>query len=249
MFNLKLTPEDKGWLSGEHPLLKIEENPSSVVISGGLEFEMIYEPVENHFLVFPPKNYKGKGVLIEDRYGIKIVVPKSISSDLPKVYAEGSRLIEVAKQKSLPIYDLHFSFDGSACLYVVGKEKEYFPNGFDFKIFINQLVIPFFYAQTYFQKFGKWPWGEYAHGIVGIFEWYNEQKIPNKSDVEQMLKRLRQSGEWGSIAERFDKGNWIKGHSRCLCGSGEKIRNCHKAALKGMWKFGKDLKKYEILKQ
>jgi len=246
MFNLKITPDDKKWLSREHSSLSVKESSDSVVISGRLEFEMIYEPDKKQFLVFPPKNHKSKGGLIQDRYDIKIVVPKSTSSELPKVYATGTRLSEVAKQRSLPIYDLHFSFDGSACLYVAGKEREYFPNDFDFKIFMNQLVIPFFYAQTHFQKFGKWPWGEYAHGILGMFEWYNEQGNPSKSDVEQMLERLKQSGEWGFIAGRFNRENWVKGHSRCLCESGKKMRSCHHTALEGMWKFDRGLKKHNL---
>lgn len=245
MFNLRLTSDDRKWLSKEHPTLKVEENPESVIISGGLIFEMVYEPDSDKFFVFP-KNYSGKGVLIRDQYDIRIIVSKTSSPDLPKVYAIGSRIAEVAKQKSLPTYDLHFNFDGSACLYVAGKEKEYFPDDFDFKIFMNQLVIPFFYAQSYFQKFNEWPWGEYAHGIMGMFEWYSEQEKPSKSDVEQTLVRVKKSGEWSSISGKFYKGNWFKGHSRCLCGSNKKIRICHPVALEGLWKFGRDLKKYKV---
>ncbi len=246
MFNLKFTSDDRQWLSREHPLLKVEENADSTVILGKLEFSMFYDPDNGQFVVFPQKDQKGNGVLINDKYDVKIVLPRLPSPDLPKVYAEGQRLTDVARKKSLPIYDLHFSFDGSACLYVAGKEREYFPNDFDFKIFMNQLVIPFFYAQSYFQKFNEWPWGEYAHGILGMFEWYNEQTNPSKSDVKQELDRLKQSDDWNLIARYFGKDNWFKGHNRCLCGSGQRIRNCHKPALEGMWKFGKDLNKYDI---
>lgn len=246
MFNFKLTSDDRKWLSSEHPSLKVEEDLESVVIVGELAFEMVYVPDKNKFIVFPPKNYSGRGTLIKDKYDIRIVVPKINSPDLPKVYATGPRITEVAKRKSLPTYDLHFNFDGSACLYVAGKEKEYFPDDFDFKIFMNQLIIPFFYAQSYFQKFDEWPWGEYAHGIMGIFEWYSEQDNPSKSDVEQTLVRIKNSGEWSSISGKFNKGNWVKGHSRCLCGSGEKIRTCHPTALGGLWKFGRDLRKYKV---
>ena len=242
MFNLKFSSDDRKWLSKEHPSLKVEENIESTTVSGRLNFEMTYEPDSGKFLVFP-KSHKGKGVLIKDQYKIRIVVPKTTTPDLPKVYAIGSRITKVAKQKSLPTYDLHFNFDDSACLYVAGKENEYFPNNFDFRIFINQLVIPYFYAQSYFQKFDEWPWGEYAHGILGMFEWYNEQKNPTESNIKQMLERLKMADDWKTISGMFKEGNWVKGHTSCLCRSGNKIRDCHNAALSGMWKFGEDLRK------
>lgn len=242
MFDFSLTSNDKAWLTKEHPTLNLQEIADSVVIFGILKFEMVYEADNDSFTIFP-KNYKGSGVLIKDEYEIKIVLPKFGSNDLPKVYETASRITKVAKNKSLPRYDLHFSFDDSACLYVAGKEKEYFPQGFDLRTFINQLVIPFFYAQTYFEKFDKWPWGEYSHGMLGMFEWYNEQQNLSQSDVGQMLDRLRQSGVWRSIYQRFKGKNWVKGHTPCMCGSGTKIRNCHNAALIGMWKFGADMQK------
>jgi len=245
MFNLELSSDDRKWLSKEHSSLKVEENLGSIVVLGSLTFEMVYEPDDDKFFVFP-RDYKGKGVLIKDQYDIRILIPKTSAPDLPKVYAIGSRITDVAKQKSLPTYDLHFNFDGSACLYVVGKEKEYFPNDFDFKIFMNQLVIPFFYAQSYFQKFGEWPWGEYAHGISGMFEWYNEQENPTESNVKQMLERLKIADDWKLISGKFKGKNWVKGHSDCLCGSGKKMRNCHNIALRGMWKFGNDVKKHNL---
>jgi len=243
MFDFSLTSDDKSWLSSQYPTLGLEETADSVVVSGKLKFEMVYDADKDSFTI-SPKNYKGKSVLIKDEYEVKIVLPKSGSNDLPKVFETASRITEVAKNKSLPKYDLHFNFDDSACLYVAGKETEYFPEGFDFKIFINHLVIPFFYAQSYFQKFEKWPWGEYSHGMLGLFEWYNEREDHSQADVDQMLNRLKLSGEWGSIAQRFKGGSWVKGHSLCLCGSGNKIRKCHNSALMGMWKLGKDVKMY-----
>lgn len=245
MFDFSLTPDDRAWLSKEHPTLYFRETADSVLFSGTLKFEMVYEVDKDRFMVFP-KDYKGSGVLINDEYEIKIALPKSGSNELPKVYETASRITEVAKHKSLLKYDLHFNFDDSACLYVAGTEKEYFPEGFDFKTFINHLVIPFFYAQTHFQKFGKWPWGEYSHGMLGMFEWYNEQQNHSQSDASQMLDRLEQSGEWGSISQKFKGKNWVKGHARCMCGSGNKIRKCHNTALMGMWKLSKDIKRYNL---
>lgn len=245
MFDLTFTPEDKEWLFHEHPSLKISDVSGVTVLSGKLKFDMIYEDKGNNFIVFP-KKYKGDGVHIKDEYEIKIILKSSNISELPQVFETASRISGFAKKCNLPLYDFHVNGDQSVCLCVAGKEREYFPNGFDFKLFINQLVIPFFYAQTYYQKFNKWPWGEYAHGILGIFEWYNEKNEVEKEELEKILDRIRLSSEWKSLASKFRGKNWVKGHTTCLCGKGERIRKCHPNALAGMWKLNDDLEKFGL---
>ncbi len=245
MFNLTLTSKDKKWLSREHPSLKISNVSGIAKLSGKLKFDMVYEGKENRYIIFPEK-YVGTGVRIKDEYEIKVLFQKGNVSELPQVFETGLRIKNLAKKKKLPPSDLHINGDGSVCLCVASKEKEYFPEGFNIKIFINQLVIPFFYEQTFFRRYGSWPWGEYGHGILGIFESYNEKQKVNKPDIEEALRALRLVSEWDLIGVKFKGKDQIKGHMICFCGRDMKIRECHPTAFAGMWKFKNDLAKFKI---
>lgn len=245
MFDLTLTPEDKKWLSDEHPSLKISDTSGVTKLSGKLKFDMVYEDKEGQFVIFP-KKYSGSGVRIKDEYEIEILFCKGGVSELPQVFETGSRIANLARDKRLPLSDFHVNGDGSVCLCVVSKEKEYFPVGFKTRVFFNQLVIPFFYTQTYFHKYGSWPWGEYGHGILGIFEWYNEKKSVDRSDTEEMLHTFKLAPEWNLISAKFKGRDQIKGHMICFCGKNMKIRKCHPQALAGMWKFKNDLVRFKL---
>ncbi|EKD52682.1 MAG: hypothetical protein ACD_61C00274G0001 [uncultured bacterium] len=245
MFNLVLTPEDKSWLTKEHPSLNVGGESDEIVISGSLKFDMVYERDSNRFIV-SPVSYRGDGYRIKDQYEVKILLQPSNISELPQVFETASRITSFAKECNLPLYDFHVNGDGSVCLCVAGRDQEYFLNGFEFKLFVNQLVIPFFYAQTYYQKYRKWPWGEYAHGILGLFERYNEKPAVTKGEFEKILNRIQLVSGWAILAPKFRGENWIKGHTICLCGKNEKIRKCHSNALAGMRKLKNDLLKYRI---
>lgn len=245
MFDLTLTPEDKKWLTLEHPSLKISNISGVTVLSGTLKFDMVYEVKEGRFIIFP-KKYKGVGVRIKDEYEVRILFQKSETSELPQVFETGSRIKNAAKSKGIPLYDLHTNGNGSVCLCVASKEKGYFPEGFKNQIFFNQLLTPFFYAQTYFYQHDEWPWGEYSHGILGIFESYNEKQSIVSTDVEEMLNIFESASEWQLIRTKFKGNNWVKGHTICFCGRNTKIRKCHPQALAGMWRLKSDLEKFGL---
>ncbi|MDQ3098279.1 MAG: hypothetical protein M3Q44_00850 [bacterium] len=245
MLDLIFTPENRDWLNREHPSLKVGDDGGIVKLTGKLRFDMVFDKETDQFIIFP-KKYLGKGIRIQDEYEVEILLLKSRVSDLPQVFETDSRIRTLAEDKKLPLADFHLNGDGSVCLCVAGKEREYFPDGFDIQIFFNQLVVPFFYAQTYVQKFGAWPWGEYGHGVLGIFEWYNEKQSLTKSEVEQMIQTFKSAPDWPLIVTKFKGSYKIKGHMDCICGKNMKIRKCHPLAFEGMWKFKNDLTKFSL---
>lgn len=245
MFNLNLTPGDRKWLVQKYPSLKIRDDSDVTILFGTLKINMVYEDKGGNFVIFP-KKYDGSGVCIKDEYEVKILFQKSNITELPQVFETGSKIKNLARGKGLPLSDLHVNGDGSVCLCVAGKEKEYFPDGFKTQVFFNQLLIPFFYAQTYFRKYGNWPWGEYGHGILGIFEAYYEKQNTDRLAAEEMLRTLKLSSDWNLISAKFKRRDQIKGHMICPCGKNMKIRKCHPQALAGMWKFKNDLAKFNL---
>ncbi len=247
MFDLIPTLTDKEWLKQEGPSLKLNVTDTGIFeITGLLQFDMMYDAESNKYTISPNEN-SNQGVRIRDNYEIRILFQRGNVSHLPKVYEVGSRLLSLAKEKKIPPIDLHVSADGSVCLCIVEREKEYFPEGFRLQTFIDDLVIPFFYAQTYYKERNEWPWGEYSHGILGIFEWYGENKNATEKTVNQTIDRLRSSAGWPSLQQLLRRKDNIKGNMDCFCQAKTKIRSCHPVAFSGLWKLKKDLYTFSIL--
>ena len=79
-------------------------------------------------------------------------------------------------------------------------------------------VHNFFLGQSLIEAGEPWPFGERKHGFEGLLESYGE--LIGTTEVTVISKYL----------ECLSKKE-IKGHWDCPCGSGKRIRDCHKASL------------------
>lgn len=80
--------------------------------------------------------------------------------------------------------------------------------------FIERFLLPYVYSYTYYKKYGKVPFGDREHGILGIIDFYKDYfKLDDRHITLQFLKYMA-----------FEK---YRGHNLCLCKSGKKLRNCH----------------------
>lgn len=158
---------------------------------------------------------------------------------LPKVRETGGRIRAFAEERGLAEIDLHISPDDSLCL--VGALDE--NTNQSFRDFLDSPVLQFLYDQSYFEKYGRRPRGQYSHGMLGIFEnYFDRREVENGKLLEACLNTLKKSRQWPEIKKiLFRKGN-IKGHWQCPCGSGKRFRDCHENALLGMWCLQSDLK-------
>ena len=112
---------------------------------------------------------------------------------------------------------------GLACLCVASEYRKHWPPGSDLVDFLEALVRPHLVGQAYFQAHGHWPPGhERSHGAEGIIEAYEELLAPlgsvNHSVILNFMRFLAQE-------------TLPKGHVMCPCGSGTRLRNCHRALL------------------
>lgn len=230
MFNLDIQQKDKDWLKNNYPALLVKSDNE---ISGSLVFKAVFE-------------INGETVEIADKYEVRIVLDKSIYSDLPQVFETSSRIKKVAKQRKVSMADLHVNPTGTSCLCFKLKEPEYLPNGFNLEDFFNNLVIPFFYGQSYFEQHGVWPWEQYAHGVTAFFEWYIEQKGMTRGELMVFINAVKESYSGIELNRVFDRKNVVKGHHLCICGSLRKYRKCHNKALLGLWKLKKDIQAFDI---
>ena len=148
----------------------------------------------------------------------------SIHLEIPGNYPRGIPRL-ACNHKEIPWQiDRHVDSDtGLACLCVSSEYRKYWPLGSDLTDFLKVLVRPYFVGQSYYQDHRHWPPGhERSHGAAGILEAY-----------EELLARLGSVSL--SVILKFllllSRRTHPKGHEACPCGSGMRLRNCHRSLL------------------
>lgn len=223
MLSLELTENDQDWLQKKYPGLTLtSENGISIVV-GEFSFDAVYNDHR-----------------ITDLYEVRIELKSSALSELPRVRETKSRIKQFAKARNINLADLHTYEDGTACLCVKPAEIQYFPDKFCFQKFVEELVVPFFYAQSYFEQNATWPWETYSHGSLGWLEWYFDQEAT--SVTKEFINHLQSQRDWKIVRRTLMRKGGLKGHHACLCGSSKSYRNCHQKVFKGLWKLIIDVK-------
>ncbi len=143
---------------------------------------------------------------INDSYSIEILFPDDYPNILP-IVREVSNDIPQTENR-------HINGDGSCCLCIPQLEKYYFPNNSNIKQFLENLVIPFFANQAYFDIYGKWLTGEYNHGHRGIYDFYSEYF--NVLDINIIVRFIK-----------LTLSSNININKKCLCNSNRPIKKCH----------------------
>jgi len=249
---IAVTNEDRKWVSEHFPDL-IFQGGSPLILSGVLKFDALYDPEKNQVIINPGDLADSRGVRIRDSYDIEIRFETSEFSSLPQVFERGGRLKRVAQAKEEKLIDLHISSTkdnsyGVACLGLKMQEQEYLPNGFNLPDYFYNFVIPFFYEQSYYEKYNKWPWGEYSHGDLGYLEGYREGDEPETIEsARECIEMLKKYGRWGEYEKLLTQSRRLKIHEhRCFCGSGRKIRKCHPKVFEGLRKLKEDIKAFGV---
>ena len=238
MSNLTLEKSDEDWLKASYPELQIKKGADDTpFIEGFLRFDMVFNEKSKSYTIKPEAEHLAQGHRIQDEYKIEIILKSSEYSNLPQVYEKGGVIEALVKEKNLKREDFHINPTGSACLCLNTKEAIYLPNGFSLQDFFNNLVIPFFYAQSYFRDFASWPWGEYGHGMAGILESYIEYEA-KKENVEMILNAIEKFCQKNHLNLNFYKEHLrqkkIKGRNKCpVCKSGIQWEKCHNESLSG----------------
>jgi hypothetical protein len=216
-----LTKEDEQWLGKTYPGLA--GNAKSV--AGTIEFNATYNGHDNRFLVLADGVADTVGGLaLSGRFKILIEERRDKqTSALPAVYVEDVEAIA----------DRHINrIDKSACLCSPLEENEFLVPEFQFKLFLEKLVIPFLYGQLFYSLKKCWPWSEYAHGVTGILEAYFVVADPAKT--RECLRRLVQDkATWPRVRAALQQKPYIKGHTPCFCPKMDKIKRCHPTAWRG----------------
>ena len=164
-----------------------EDSPGQWVIRGKLSFSASFQNIP-----------------IEDTFSVMIVLPKDYPQSPPVVQETGGRIPA----------DFHQNPDRTLCVGIPIEVRQRFKKEPTLLAFMERLLVPYLYSYSYYEKYGKLPFGEFAHGGKGIREYY--QELFKTDDICIMLELLK----------IMANGSY-RGHHLCPCNSGKILRKCH----------------------
>ncbi len=232
-----LTNEEEEWLKARFPDLNIYFIDGSICIQGKLVIDMFYDETssDDKYIIFPDEGLQSSVKYIKDIYMVKIVFHND--SFIPSVYETADRIKLFAQKNSIKLCDLHVNDSGILCLCPKSLERIKLGDSYTIEDLFKKLLIPFFYAQSFYEKNKQWPWQDYSHGDMGLLEAYTDCSVNSDSKV---LCKETYSALKPDIRSVITSGNLVTRQSMCLCNSGEKFRKCHKRAWEGIKKLKKD---------
>jgi hypothetical protein len=223
-----LTSENERWLREAYPGLI----PNNGGVAGTIAFKAAYSRQTGRFLILSEQtSSEAGGVELSCQFKIRIEErSQKIFSALPAVHVEDLE----------PTADRHFGqADKTACLCNPFEEEEFLKPEFDFRRFLERLVIPFLYGQEYYSRHHQWPWPEYAHHAAGLLEAY--LTIHKQNRAEECLQKLKLDRSWPRIRAALQQKPHTKGHTPCFCPKADQMRRCHPRALEGILRLQKEI--------
>ena len=212
------TPESLGALTLEFPTLVIAgggcvSGPLSIcgVMKGGA---LVLNPDESHLA-----DAEAQATFVVDNFNVEI----GANERGPYLKILGDRIASTAQRVARELIDLHVYLDHSACFAAPQQiEAEWFA-GMTPSEFTWNYALPFLYEQAFFDRHERWPWGELAHGSLGLLEWLGRNPKPTNGDVLRTILYLESAGKDARklITRRARR------HHPCPCGNGKRLGKCH----------------------
>lgn len=133
---------------------------------------------------------------------VKLCIMKNFPYSIPKLY----------------VYDCpnemeHKYTDDSVCLATIGEILQFLIRNSSLIAFIDKFVDSFIFGLDWYEKYKTYPFGERKHGYEGAFDYYLNDLNLTWNQYVKMVIMIRD--------------NKYRGHSKCFCGSGKKLRECH----------------------
>lgn len=150
-------------------------------------------------------------------FSVKMFVPAGYPTDEPVLFVEPD---EIPWKLDRHVYEK----SGIGCLCARSEVRMHWPWGSDLTEFVTKLVHPFLVGQFYYDTHGQWPpTGERSHGRDGILEAFTELLEPEFGEPRE--RQIR------SVLHLLARKNSPKGHEFCPCGSGKRLRDCHRSVI------------------
>ena len=146
---------------------------------------------------------------VEDCFSVEISVARDFPESTPSVYETGGRVSD----------DFHTNPGGELCLGSPMELRMTLKRNPNLVSFVDYCVVPYFFSVSVWEKTGKMPFGELAHGDRGLLDDYRRiLKAASDEECVAFLKLLRLKKR---RANKFP----------CPCGSGKRVGCCHHKVL------------------
>ncbi|WP_304855715.1 hypothetical protein [Adlercreutzia caecimuris] len=146
-----------------------------------------------------------EGVTLAEDFGLEILLDADFPGVAPMV-KETSNVIS-------PTYE-HFFADRWFCLGINGELVEGLICNPSLVSFLEGPVTSYLYTALFYQRYGRYPYGDRPHDAVGIMQFYSDRLEAPSDIVTLCLMREIVDGKY-------------HGKSLCPCGSGKATRSCH----------------------
>lgn len=147
-------------------------------------------------------NREWNDVRLNKDYSITIIIPIE-SNQVPYVIDAGNQI-----DSSYP----HRYKDGGLCLEIDTVIKLKFLNGMTLSEWMLNYVETYFFSYEYFKRYGVFPFGERAHGIIGLLDYYGEKL--NETDLTKTYYLMRYIATKPYL--RYDAGSRGRRNPTCL---------------------------------
>ncbi len=185
-----------------------------------------------------------KGMLIEDRYKVRIRWQPGYK--YPFTEEIGGRVEALSASLGKRLADLHVyeTLPNFLCDSGPRDLTRAFDKTFNLEKYITNFLIPRLYAQSYYEKYHDWPWGELSHHFLGLFEWFARAANITREDLVTTARDIiKLTGEklfFYLLSKKYGANH------RCVCNSGDKVKNCHNDMLRGIWRMREMKRQYGL---
>jgi len=138
-------------------------------------------------------------------FRVELAVPRAFPRQLPSAKETGGRI--------RADYE-HLFTDGTMCLGVPIEQRRIVSEEPTLLGYVDRLLVPYLYGYCFWQRHGRHPFGEAAHGPEGILDHYLD--VLGLDDPLAALAAVQLLYEHGYRVDH-----------NCPCGSGRRIRACH----------------------
>lgn len=222
--------DDFDWLRKNYPTLCHSNN----TLEGRISFQGIY--INEKLLLNPDTesiqvSVENTGIYICDSYRVRITFPNT--KYYPETHEIGGRLDKVGERLDKGLLKMHkFDPQGSLCLASPMELERLQRQGLSLESYIQELLVPYLFAQSHHEKTGNWLWGELGHDFWSPIQWLGRQENFDEADIVATCHTLSKlSGRDKAFTLLSSR---LLGHHKCVCGSEKKIRNCHPEVQRGV---------------
>ncbi len=142
---------------------------------------------------------------IEDVFEVLIRFPADFPTGIPTAFEKSGRIPR----------SHHTQPDGSLCLGANTELRLKVGAGSTLDRFVEEILIPYLFQFSFFERHGRMPFGELRHGVLGLLDYFAALYKVSNARAGKELVRLT------SLKRR--RANKVT----CPCGSGRRLGRCH----------------------